>query len=66
MNRILSRHFGLAVADESYIKLTEMSSVEAIQKRLEGWDALVFGSDLYFQQRPVTSGTYEKSPNDKV
>jgi hypothetical protein len=66
MNRILSKHFCLAVADESFIKLTDLLDVDAIAQRLSGWDAIVLGSDLCFQTRSVTSGTYEKTPNDKA
>lgn len=66
LNRILSKNFGLAVADESYIKLTDLMDVGAIQKRLEGWDALILGNDLFHQNRPITPGTFEVTPNDKT
>lgn len=66
LNRILGKHFCLAQADESFIKLTDLSSVESIQSRLEGWDAIVFGTDLFLQSRSVTANTYEKTPNDKA
>lgn len=66
LNRILSKNFCLAVADESYIKLTNLESVEAIQQRLEGWDALILGSTLSIERRPVTPNTYETTPNDKT
>lgn len=66
MNRILSKNFCLAQADESFIKLTDLSSVESIQNRLEGWDAIIFGSDLFLQTRSVTANTYERTPNDKA
>lgn len=66
LNRILSKHFCLAVADESFIKLTDLSSVEAIQQRLQGWDAVIFGSDMFLQTRSVTANTYERTPNDKA
>lgn len=66
LNRILSKHFCLAQADESVIKLTDLTSVEAIASRLKGWDALILGSNLFLEQRPVASGTYERNPNDKA
>lgn len=66
LNRVLSKHFTLAQADESYIKLTDLSSVDAITNRLNGWDAIIFGTDLFVQPRSVTANTYEKSPNDKA
>ena len=66
LNVVLGKHFCLAQADESVIKLTDLSSVEAIQNRLEGIDALILGSDLFLQKRPVTGGTYERTPNDKA
>ena len=67
LNRVLSKAFGLAVADESVIKLTNLQSdVSAIAERLQGWDALILGSDLGLCQRPVTANTYETSPNDKT
>jgi hypothetical protein len=66
LNRLLSKNFCLAVADESLIKLTDLQSVQALEQRLEGWDAVIFGTDLALQKRSVTANTYEKSPNDKT
>jgi hypothetical protein len=66
LNRILSKNFGLAVADESYIKLTDLMDVDAVQKRLEGWDALILGNDVFHQYRPITPGSFEVTPNDKT
>jgi hypothetical protein len=67
LNRFLSRHFCLAQADESYIQLTNLMNVQDIQKKLKGYDAIIFGIDnLFFQSRTVTGNTYEKSPNDKA
>jgi hypothetical protein len=66
LNRILSKHFTLAQADESYIKLTDLTSIDAITNRLNGWDAVIFGTDLYMQPRAVTANTYERTPNDKA
>ena len=66
LNRVLSRHFGLAFADESHVKLTDLSSMPALVERLRGWDALVLGGELAVQKRPVTGGTYERTPNDKT
>lgn len=66
LNRVLGKHFALAQADESFIKLTDLSSVDMIASRLQGWDALIMGTDLFLQKMPVTSGTYERTPNDKT
>jgi hypothetical protein len=66
MNRVLGKNFCLAVADEMNIKLTDMQSVDALQQRLEGFEAVIWGTDLSFLERSVTAGTYEKSPNDKA
>jgi hypothetical protein len=66
LNRVLSKNFCLAQADESFIKLTDLTSVAAIANRLEGWDAIIFGSDLFLQPRSVTAGTYERTPNEKA
>ena len=66
LNRVLGKHFCLAVADETRIKLTDLTSVDAIADRLQGWDALILGSDMGLNLRPVTGNTYEKSPNDKA
>lgn len=65
LNSFLSKHFCLAYANESCMKITNMESVEALESRLEGWDALIMGSDMAVSRRAVTLGTYEKSPNDK-
>jgi hypothetical protein len=66
MNRVLGKNFCLAVADEMNIKLTDMQSVDALQQSLEGFEAVIWGTDLSFLQRSVTAGTYDKSPNDKA
>jgi hypothetical protein len=68
LNQLLSKQFGLAYADESYIKLTDLSSIEAILQRLEdGYvDALILGTPMSVRQRAVVSGTYERTPNDKA
>jgi hypothetical protein len=68
LNQLLSKQFCLAFADESYIKLTDLSSVEAIQQRLDGCscDALILGPTMSVRQRAVVSGTYERTPNDKA
>jgi hypothetical protein len=66
LNRVLSKHFSLAQADESCIKLTDLASVDAISNRLNGWDAIIFGANLFVQPRTVTANTYERTPNDKA
>ena len=65
LNSYLSKHFCLAFANEANVKLTDLTSVDAIKARLSGCDALILGSDMAVQSRKVTSGTYEKTPNDK-
>jgi hypothetical protein len=66
LNRILSKHFGLAMADESYIKLTNFKDPASIASRLARYDALVLGAGLETKVRPVTPNTYETTPNDKT
>ena len=66
LNRCLSQQFVLAYADESYVKLTNLSSPDAIQQRLQGWNALILGNALTVQRRPVTLNTYERTPNDQT
>jgi hypothetical protein len=66
LNRLLSKHFCLAVADESVVKLTNMMDVESIQQRLQGYDALILGNDWTLTERPCTANTFEMSPNDKT
>jgi hypothetical protein len=66
MNRVLGKNFCLAVADENNIKLTDMQSVDALQQSLQGFEAVIWGTDLSFLQRSVTMGTYGKTPNDKT
>ncbi|KAL7581006.1 hypothetical protein ACA910_005815 [Epithemia clementina (nom. ined.)] len=65
LNSSLSKHFCLAFANEANVKLTDFTSVQAIQSRLSGYDALILGSDMAVQSRKLTFGTYERSPNDK-
>ena len=66
LNSVLGKHFVLAQADDTFIKLTDMQSTAAIQKSLEGYDAVILGSSMVVEPRPVTSGTFEKGPNDKT
>ena len=66
LNRVLTKNFCLAFADESRIKLTNLFEVDSIASRLEGWDALVLGTDIGVNKRTVTGGTYEKTPNDRT
>jgi len=48
--------------DESYIKLTDMNSVNAIHDHLQGWDALMLGLGLMIQKHAITANTYEQLP----
>ena len=71
LNRVLSKHFCLAFADESYIKLCSLMNAaddenNGIAAKLQGWDALILGTDVGITQRTVTPGTYEKTPNDRT
>lgn len=66
LNGVLSKNFVLAQADESFVKLTDGSSLSSIQNRLAGFDAAVMATRYTLEQRPVMMGTYEKTPNDKT
>ena len=66
LNSILGKHFVLAQADETFIKLTDMTSPESIQASLEGYDAVIVGSSYAVEPRPVTPGTFETTPNSKT
>jgi hypothetical protein len=66
MNKVLGKNFCLAYAGEQHVKLTDMTQVDAIAARLDGYSAVVMGTMYRLEQRPVTSGTYEKGPNDKT
>ena len=66
LNGIMSKNFILAQADESFVKLTNMTSVDYIRTRLNGFDAAVLGTRCLLEQRPVTGGSYENTPNDKT
>jgi len=66
LNSILSKNFVLAQADESFVKLTDMSSIDSIENRLQGFDAAILATCYALETRPVTGGSYEKTPNDKT
>jgi uncharacterized protein YqkB len=66
LNSILSKNFVLAQADESFIKLTDMTSLPSIQSRVQGFDAAILATKVTLENRPVTMGSYEKTPNDKT
>lgn len=66
LNSWLGRHFILAQADETYIKLTNMMNVDSIVDRLQYLDAAIIGLDIVAEKRPVTGGTYETGPNSKT
>ena len=66
LNTQLSSHFILAQADESFIALTNLESVESIAKNLQGYHGVIVGDAMAVQQRPITAGTYETGPNDKT
>ena len=57
----------MAFADESVIKLCNLiESPETIAAKLQGFNALILGTDVGLSQRAVTLGTYERTPNDKT
>uniref|UniRef100_A0A7R9ZLR3 NmrA-like domain-containing protein n=1 Tax=Craspedostauros australis TaxID=1486917 RepID=A0A7R9ZLR3_9STRA len=66
LNSVLGKHFVLAQADESFVKLTDMTSCESIATRLQGMDAVIMCTRFGLENRPVTANTYEKTPNDKT
>mmetsp|Transcript_44539 Transcript_44539/g.128755 ORF Transcript_44539/g.128755 Transcript_44539/m.128755 type:complete len:340 (-) Transcript_44539:8-1027(-) len=66
LNGVLGKNFILAQADESFVKLTDMNSPESIRLRLKGFDAAIMATRYTLETRPVTGGTYEKTPNDKT
>ena len=66
LNTVLSKQFCLAMADESLIKLTNLMDIDMVASRLQGWDALIMGTDLGVSKMPITANTYERSPNDKT
>ena len=66
LNKILSKQFMLAFAGEDLVRLTDMTDVPSITQRVEGYSAVIMGTDYYLEQRPVTGNTYEKlNPNAK-
>jgi hypothetical protein len=66
LNGVLGKNFILAQADESFVKLTDMTSVESIRSRVRGFDVVVLATLYTLESRPVTGGSYEKTPNDKT
>ena len=66
INKVLGGSFALAFCGENQMRLTDMTSVDAIAARLKGIHGLVLGTDYYLEKRPVTGGTYEKSVNEKT
>jgi hypothetical protein len=66
LNSILSQNFVLAQADESFIRPTDMTSIDNIQSKLNGFDAAIIGTRYCYKTLPVTMGTFGKSPNDKT
>lgn len=66
LNQLLAKQFCLAFADESYVKLTDLSEVDAIRARLDECDALILGTTMSVRRRAVVGGTYDRTPNDKA
>mmetsp|Transcript_14190 Transcript_14190/g.34194 ORF Transcript_14190/g.34194 Transcript_14190/m.34194 type:complete len:373 (+) Transcript_14190:118-1236(+) len=66
LNGILSKNFVLAQADESFVRVADMTSIEAVQEKIRSFDAAVLATRCVLEDRPVTLGTYEKTPNDKT
>jgi hypothetical protein len=66
LNKILSKQFLLAYAGEDMVRLTDMTNVKSISQRLNGYSAVIMGTDYHLEQRPVTGNTYETTPNSKT
>ena len=66
LNKILGRSFKLAYAGENFMRLTNMQEVESIEARIKGYDAAVIGTIYQLENRPVTGGSYDNTPNDKT
>ena len=66
LNGVLGKNFILAQADESFVKLTDMTSLDSIRSRVRGFDAAIMATRYTFETRPVTGGSYERTPNDKT
>jgi len=66
LNSILSKNFVLAQADETFIKPTDMSSVDNIRAKVGGFDAAILATRYCYKSLPVTMGTFAKGPNDRT
>jgi len=66
LNGILSKNFVLAQAGESYVRLTDMTSVDSIQSKINGCDAAILATRYAFDTKPVTMGSYGVGPNAKT
>jgi hypothetical protein len=66
LNGILGKHFILAQADESFVKLTDTREQSTMEPKLKGMDAVILGTRYFLEQRPVTGNTYDITPNDKT
>jgi hypothetical protein len=66
LNGILSKNFVLAQADESFVRVADMTSLDAVREKLRNFDAAVLATRCVLEERPVTLGTYERTPNDKT
>lgn len=66
LNSVLAKNFILAQADESFVKLTDMTSLDSIRSRVRGLDAVVIATQYSLEVRPVTGGSYETGPNTKT
>jgi len=66
LNSVLTKNFALAFADESFVRPTDMTSVDSISAKLNGFDAAILATRYCFKTLPVTMGTYGKGPNDKT
>jgi hypothetical protein len=66
LNGILSKCFVLAQADETYVRPTDMTSIDSIQSKINGFDAAILATRYSYEIKPVTGGTYGNGPNDKT
>ncbi len=66
LNSVLGKNFILAQADESFVKLTDMTSADSIRSKVRGFDIAILATRYTLETRPVTGGSYERTPNDKT
>jgi len=66
LNRILYTSFKAAYAGEELFSLTNVKDEAYLVNSLKGNDAIIMGTSYQYEIRPITFGSFEKSPNDKT